>query len=629
MSLRISRRTLIGNAMLVALVLIPPMAASADGPTVTVTPSTGLVDGQVVDVAWSGFDPLNPVYLRVCKRGATSADFCDLPSGNNDSALSSAGGGGVIRFLLPIAVYPKFRCSDTQPCDVAVMQDPEDMSTAVRVPFSFAHPPTACPSATVPPVAGEGATSAAYTMYQWENAVCSLDSHLNVTYTNDNSFDGLNNWVNSNLNSDFAVTGVSMSTDQAHQLASQHRQFAYAPLTLTAVSVAYNIVDQEGHQITNLVLTPHIMAEIATGRLSTFYCPPGSSDFDCGHLYGSDPEIRRLNPGIDFPTGSVQFSIRAEHSATNLAFTSWLSATAPDLWTYGASAVWPPPDPNACLSCPGGIQGENNVARSISFPFGYTAQNVYIGVLDSTYTIVNDLPMAKLVNPGQPDTGVAPTADSIAAAIGEAKGNLDGTITPAWDTANPDAYPMPLLTYAAVPTSKKWPNFTASDGKTLAAFLRYTATAGQELLPGGSYPLPDALNAETSAVAGRIPTTEPPTDDGNHNPGGGNHDPGGQNPGGGFNNGGSGPSGGSPSPKPSGGKPKTTKPVKIAYTNVGASLSSSTPGSMVLALVALALIGALIGPALLLANRRRLLLASLSLPRPRLPFRRSGGPPPE
>src|SRR6185369_11056675 len=117
------------------------------------------------------------------------------------------------------------------------------------------------------------------------------------------------------------------------------------------------------------------------------------------------------------------------------------------------------------------------------------------------------------------------------------------------------------------------------DGKTLAAFLRYTATAGQELLPGGSYPLPDALNAETSAVAGRIPTTEPPTDDGNHNPGGGNHDPGGQNPGGGFNNGGSGPSGGSPSPKPSGGKPKTTKPVKIAYTNVGASLSSSTPGS--------------------------------------------------
>ena len=191
MRLRITRRTMAGIVLLVALALIPPMAASADGPTVTVTPSTGLVDGQVVDVAWSGFDPLNPVYLRVCKRGATTANLCDLPSGNNDSAPSSASGGGVIRFLLPIAIYPKFRCSDTQPCDVAVMQDPEDLSTAVRVPFSFAHPPTACPSATVPPVAGEGATSAAYTMYQWENAACSLDSHLNQpVYPLDRVFTG-------------------------------------------------------------------------------------------------------------------------------------------------------------------------------------------------------------------------------------------------------------------------------------------------------------------------------------------------------------------------------------------------------------------------------------------------------
>jgi ABC-type phosphate transport system substrate-binding protein len=624
--LRNKRRTLVGIVMLAALALVPPMAASATGPSVTVTPSTGLVDGQVVDVSWSGFDPFNSVFVRVCKRGATSANLCDLPSGDNDSVLSSDTGSGVIRYLLPIATFTKFQCSDTHPCDLAVMQDPEDLSTAVRVPFTFAHPPTACPSATVPPVAGEGATSAAYTMYQWENATCSLSSHLNVTYTNDNSFDGLNNWINSNLNSDFAVTGVSMSSDQAQQLAAKHRQFAYAPLTLTAVSVAYNIVDQEGHQITNLVLTPHIMAEIATGQLSTFFCPADASDFDCAHLYGSDPEIRRLNPGIDFPTGSVQFSIRAEHSATNLAFTSWLSATAPDLWTYGSSAVWPPPDPNACLPCPGGIQGENNVARSISFPLGYTPQNVYIGVLDSTYTIVNDLPMAKLVNPGQPETGVAPTADSIAAAIGQATGNTDGTIAPSWGTSAADTYPMPLLTYAAVPTSKGWPNFTASDGKTLAAFLRYAASPGQEQLPGGSYPLPDALDAETSAVAGRIPTSEPATG-GGHHPGGGNHNPGGSAGGGFSNGGGNGSGGGSPSSNPSGKIQKPAKPATIAFSNVGASLSSSTPGSMVAALVALALIGALIGPTLLLANRRQLLLSGRSLPRPRMPFRRGGSPP--
>jgi ABC-type phosphate transport system substrate-binding protein len=631
---RINRRLLAGVALLGVLALIPPMAASADGPSVTVTPSQGLVDGQIVDVSWTGFSPLNPVFVRVCKRGTTSAGQCTLPSPNNDLVLSSDVGGGVVRYLLPELTSGPVLCSDTHACDVVVMQNADDLTGAVRVPFSFAPSPTSCPSATVPPVAGEGATSAAYSMYAWQNAACQLSSHLNVTYTNDNSFDGVLNWVNSNPNSDFAVTGVPVPADQAAQLAAKHRTFAYAPLTLTAVGIAYNIVDLEGHQVTHLTLTPHILAEIATGQLSTFSCPPGSSDFDCAHVYGGDPEIRRLNPGIDFPTGSIQFSIRAEHSATNLAFTSWLSATAPDLWTYGPSSVWPPPDPNACRVCPGGIQGENNVARSLSFPFGYTPQNVYIGVLDSTYAAISDLPLANLANPGAPDAGVAPNADSMAAAIGDATTNADGTLTPNWTSSDPAAYPMPMLTYAAVPTSKRWPNFTADDGRTLRSFLTYTSdpAAGQLLLPAGSYPLTPALAAETAAAAAKIPTSEPipPGGGGQHHPTGGGGNPNGGGFGnGGFGNGnnGGGPNG-TPTPTP---KPDTTPTAKIAFTNVGAQLSSTTSGSMVPALVALALIAILIGPTLLLAGRRDAVVATLPrlrrlrLARPSWPGRR--GPP--
>ncbi|MDX6548968.1 MAG: phosphate transport system substrate-binding protein [Gaiellales bacterium] len=631
---RFNRRLIAGSAMLGVLVLIPPMAASADAPSVTVSPSSGLVDGQVVDVAWSGFSPSNPVYIRVCKRGTASSGECALPGSNNDLVQSSDQGGGVVRYQLVAGRQGLFQCSDTHACDVVVMQNPDDLSGAVRVPFSFAHPPTACPSATVQPVAGEGATSAAYTMYSWENAACLLPSHLNVMFTNDNSFDGLLNWVNSNPNSDFAVTGVPVPSDQATQLASKHRQFAYAPLTLTAVAVAYNIVDQHGHQITHLVLTPHIMAEIATGQLSSFYCPADASDSDCVRLYGSDPEIRRLNPGIDFPTGSVQFSIRAEHSATNLAFTSWLAANTPDLWTYGSAAVWPPPDPNACRACSGGIQGEVNVARSLSFPFGYTDQNVYIGVLDSTYAAINDLPMARLVDPGQPETGVAPNADSIAAAVGAATTNADGTITPDWGTSAADTYPMPLLTYAAVPTSKRWPNFTADDGKTLRDFLNYVSNAngGQQLLPAASYPLTPALVAETTAAAARIPITEPPTGDGGgHNGNGGQSggNTGGGSFGGGGGSGGGGGTSGGGGPTPGAKLSDKTPAPPIAFTNVGAQLSSTTSGSMVPALAALALIAALIGPTLLLANRRNAVLASLARTRrPRIrPLLRRGGPP--
>ena len=85
---------------------------------------------------------------------------------------------------------------------------------------------------------------------------------------------------------------------------------------------------------------PKILAEVASGQISTFDCPPDVSDSDCRNVYGGDPDIRRLNPGVDFPSGSVQFTIRAEHSATNLAFTSWLKsaqsctdALLPVIWT--------------------------------------------------------------------------------------------------------------------------------------------------------------------------------------------------------------------------------------------------------------------------------------------------------
>jgi phosphate transport system substrate-binding protein len=631
-------RFLIGAALMGVLALVVPMAASAaGGPSATVTPNTGLVDGQVVNVAWSGFQPGFPVSIDLCKRGTTSTRECTVPAANADSYDSTDTGSGLVRYQLVAANFGKFSCSDTSKCDIVVMQNPGDLSGAVRVGITFAHAPSVCPSATLPPVAGDGSTSAAYTMYGWENATCRLASHLNVTYTNDNSYDGLSNWVGSNPNADFAVTGVPVPSGQVDQLASQHRGFAYAPLTLSAVSIAFNIVDQQGHQITHLVLTPRIMAEIVTGSLSTFNCPPDVSDADCANIYGGDPEIRKLNPGVAFPSGSIQFAIRAEHSATNLAFTSWLSATAPDIWTYGTTAVWPPPDPHKCVTCPGGMQGENNVARAIAFPFSYTAQNVYIGVLDSTYAQLSDLPMAALVNPGQPDTGIAPSQASLASAIGDATTATDGTLTPKWDTSNPDSYPMPMLSYATVPTTKGWPNFTAGDGQMLGAFLKYAAGPGQALLPAGSYQLTDPLVQQTLTTAGKIPTSEPSTG-GDGNTG----NPQGSGGSGGFGGSGFGSGTGSGSGSGSGsgasdsgsqggagkGGPTSHKPAAIAFTNVGHTLSSAT-GSMNAALIALALLAVLIGPSLLLFSGREDMFSNLRWPsRPSFGFRRGGGPPP-
>src|SRR5262249_10335500 len=143
------------------------------------------------------------------------------------------------------------------------------------------------------------------------------------------------------------------------------------------------------------------------------------------------------------------------------------------VWTYGSTSVWPPPDPNACRPCTGGVSGENNVMLNGAVPDPYMPQAVYLSVIDTTYAAIGDLPLVSIVNPGQPETGVAPSAASIAAAINDATPNTDGTVTPDYATSDPNAYPIPMVSYATVPTSKGWPGFTADDGKVLAAYLRF------------------------------------------------------------------------------------------------------------------------------------------------------------
>jgi phosphate transport system substrate-binding protein len=598
-------RLLVMLALLVAAAAAQlPSAAVADGPAMTVSPTTtGLVDGQVVTIDWSGFQPQSFIYIRECAHGATSASRQCVRFGRNpENNLTDATGSGSLRFLLKAADFGKFTCDDRHACDLVAMQQPDDLTGAVRVQVGFAHSPTACPGALAAPVGGEGASSAAYTMYAWENAACNTPSHLSVTYTNDNSFDGLSHWLSGFPGTNFGVTGLPLAADQLAQLRAQHRTFRYAPLTATGVGLAFNLVDKGGNQVSSLVLTAHIIAEIATNRLSSLYCPPDVADADCMRIYGADPDIRRLNPNVDFPAGPVNFFINADHSSSNVAFTSWLSATAPDLWTYGTSSVWPPPDPNACKVCSGGVSGENNVMLNGAVPDPYIPQAAYFTVVDTTYAAIGDLPLARIINPGQPETGVAPTKDSITAAIADAATNDDGTVTPDYATSDPNAYPIPMVSYATVPTSKGWPGFTADDGKTLAAFLRFAVSdAGQsdQVLPPGSYPLPGALKTTTTAAAGQIPTSEPtPTQTGG---GGGPTTFGPGSGGGGFGSGtggGLGGSGGSVTP-PGGGAghgSNSPAPPKLPLMPLAATISSPAGSTMSRALALLALIALLVAP---------------------------------
>ncbi len=429
------------------------MTANDSGMSATVAPGTGLYNNQVVNLSWSGFPAGGAVYVEECASNATSLDKCVRPPGDFTEFVSDTNGSGLVRYSIVEGPLGSFTCDANvgHDCSLVLMTAPPDLNSGPHVQLKWAPDQGPCPGAKGLPVGGEGASPAAYTMYAWEADGCKTKQHLSVTYTNDNSYDGMSHFVDHFPGTNFAVTGVSMPANEAAQVAKKKLGFGYAPLTLTGLAIGFNIVDQSGNQVQHLVLTPHILAEIATNQLSSFYCPAKASPSKCINDYGGDPQIQQLNPGVQFPTGPVQFFIRAEQSASNLAFSTWLSDNASDLWTWGPTRTWPPT--GAPASIPQGVTGEANTAHAVGFPASYDPNQVYIGVMDTTDAAINDIPVASIDQTGAP-SGVAPTAASLAAAVADGTKNADGTVTPNYTTQDANAYPMPMLSYAVVPTTR-------------------------------------------------------------------------------------------------------------------------------------------------------------------------------
>ena len=128
-------------------------SASASGPSITVTPSSGLVDSQLVVIAGSGFGP-GPLFVFECRVGPAPA--CDLARGV--TATADAGGA----FFVSLAVHSSFvddipggagdsvDCSVGFGCQVVASQS---MDAFAATPITFGTPPIG-PSITVTPSSG-------------------------------------------------------------------------------------------------------------------------------------------------------------------------------------------------------------------------------------------------------------------------------------------------------------------------------------------------------------------------------------------------------------------------------------------------------------------------------------------
>lgn len=177
-----------------------------------------------------------------------------------------------------------------------------------------------------------------------------------------------------------------------------------------------------------------------------------------------------IDPYIDSMSDVAQDVFLAD----NTAKTSWAPGTVPATW----STTW-------TLTPPG--------SRSILGVTSTDSADKY-GVID-----------ASLQNAA--GNFVAPdTAGLLAGEAAMQPSNVPGVLAPDFTSTSPDAYPLAMLTYAAVPLG----TVSKSDCAAYAALLQYAAGSGQTPgsvlgdLPPGYVPLPTQLTTQAQSVAAEV-----------------------------------------------------------------------------------------------------------------------------
>jgi ABC-type phosphate transport system substrate-binding protein len=632
----------------VGVLPVAPTVAPAAGPTVQATPTSGLLDGQFVDVTWSGFPAGTPT-LQQGVAVSQCSEHPVLPA--RDCALSELGitgtnGAG----QLPIPVHTgavqsrngatTFTCDEHHPCSVAVYSDPnkslQSGQPASVLPITFGFPASACPHGGTAGISGTGAEAVYRAMLRWEAVVCQAPRNLDLQYTRTESQDGKDALVDPDgLPPDFAVTSVPLDAAEKSALTKAGRKVVTAPVAASALVFTFHGTDRvSGQRITHVTLTPSQLARIFNGsRDSLPVAKTGNPE---------DDDIVDLNPGVSFK-GSLQAFGRLDAAAGTLALTSWFLDVAPDAWK--ATPPWVATRPAADGSgsetedyatptqrMPDGMQGPGAAGQLINGPdnlglllagkgsLGDPPDLNVMGYVDASTARFYGLPTVCLqLDPSWRTTHtpcVEATPDNIAKGLAAATRNDDGTVTADHTPPDPGAYPIVDVSYLVADQAQR----SAAKAATLKSLITYSVGDGQKpvVLPPGYAPLPaDLVKVSTDAAAtvtGEDPASPPapgtPTGGFTGSAFGGT---------GSFNGGSSlataGPAVGRGLPR----KSEKVQPVSsVRYGKAGKRLSGRASWWVVIALTLLCLAGLLAHPTVRQALR---------LPSSRGP--RAGGGPPE
>ncbi|MEW2630279.1 phosphate ABC transporter substrate-binding protein PstS [Streptomyces sp. NPDC048389] len=241
------------------------------------------------------------------------------------------------------------------------------------------------------------------------------------------------------------------------------------PMVAGPIAIGYNL---DG--VKDLVLDAPTLAKI----------------FDSEITKWNDPQIQRLNPGLQLPATDITAVHRSDDSGTTQNFNAYLSEAAPDEWPYAKKKAW---QAKGGHSAPGS-DGIVSTMRGTDGSIGYFELSFAEAEGMSTVRLDTGAPEPVAVSVGTASAGIA---------AGKVTGTgKDMTLEFDYRTDAPGAYPIVLVTYEIVCATGNNPDLLPA----LKSFLGYTAgEEGQNELAAIHYaPLPDELAARVRQVVSTL-----------------------------------------------------------------------------------------------------------------------------
>ncbi|MER5544922.1 phosphate ABC transporter substrate-binding protein PstS [Streptomyces sp. NPDC001118] len=300
-------------------------------------------------------------------------------------------------------------------------------------------------------VAGSGSTAQEFAMKVWIKNYTRACPGDRISYEGNGSGAGQADFLKGRTafaGSDSALSAAQIT--QSKSVCSHGGRAVHLPMVGGPIALAFHLPG-----VSRLVLDAPTLARIFDSRITKW----------------NDPAIAKLNPGATLPSTPIRTAHRSDSSGTTDNFTSYLSAAAPSVWTYGHDKVW---------MAKGGesAKGSSGVVDQVKKTVGA------IGYVELTYALAREVPTVAIDSGSTApvDANVLTASKAIAAAT--LAGGDDLVLKLDYATKAAGAYPIDMVTYEIVCDQGNKP----ATWPATKAFLTYIAgTTGQQDLSFEGY----------------------------------------------------------------------------------------------------------------------------------------------